>query len=152
MVADLMGRNETLIFSYPLSLHHAKPDIKTQCEWISLGSAFSCQFFLHGMFHCDHYNFLQTQTNWGKVLVAQSCLTVCDLMDCSLPGSLSMGFSRQKPRVGSRSHLQGSSWPRDQTWVSCIFRQILYCLKPLGKGLYYLGEINECTTAKIVSF
>ena len=51
---------------------------------------------LHGMFHCDHCNFLQTQTNWGKVLVTQSCLTLCDLMDCSLPGSLSMGFSRQK--------------------------------------------------------
>ena len=26
----------------------------------------------------------------------QSCLTLCDPMDCSLPGSLSMGFSRQE--------------------------------------------------------
>ena len=26
----------------------------------------------------------------------QSCPTLCDLMDCSLPGSLSMGFSRQE--------------------------------------------------------
>ena len=30
-----------------------------------------------------------------KVLVAQSCLTLCDPMDCSLPGS-SMGCFRQK--------------------------------------------------------
>ena len=28
--------------------------------------------------------------------VAQSCLTLSDPMDCSLPGSLSMGFSRQE--------------------------------------------------------
>ena len=31
-----------------------------------------------------------------KVLVAQLCLTLCDPMDCSPPGSLSMEFSRQE--------------------------------------------------------
>ena len=30
------------------------------------------------------------------MLVAQSCLALCDPMDCSLPGSTVMGFSRQK--------------------------------------------------------
>ena len=30
----------------------------------------------------------------GKLL--QSCLTLCDPMDCSLPGSLSIGFSRHE--------------------------------------------------------
>ena len=29
-------------------------------------------------------------------LVTQSCLTLCDPMDCSLRGPLSMGFSRQE--------------------------------------------------------
>ena len=29
-------------------------------------------------------------------LVAQSCLTLCDRMDCSPPGSSVLGFSRQK--------------------------------------------------------
>ena len=29
-------------------------------------------------------------------LVAQSCLTLCDPLDCSLPGSSSMAFSRQE--------------------------------------------------------
>ena len=29
-------------------------------------------------------------------VVAKLCLTLCDPMDCSLPGSLSMGFSRQE--------------------------------------------------------
>ena len=31
-----------------------------------------------------------------KVLVTQLCLTLCDPMDCSLPGSLSTGFSRKE--------------------------------------------------------
>ena len=30
------------------------------------------------------------------VLVAQSCATLCDPMDCSCQASLSMGFSRQE--------------------------------------------------------
>ena len=30
------------------------------------------------------------------VLVAQLCLAICNPMDCSLPGSSSMGFSRQE--------------------------------------------------------
>ena len=56
-----------------------------------------------------------------KVLVAQSCLTLCDFTDHSLPGSsvdqilqarilewVAIAFSR------------GSFWPRDQTQVTCI--------------------------------
>ena len=31
-----------------------------------------------------------------KVLADQSCLTLCDPMDCSSPGPLSMGFSWQE--------------------------------------------------------
>ena len=36
----------------------------------------------------------------GGVLVAQLCLTVWDPVDCILPGSVSMGFSRQVYRSG----------------------------------------------------
>ena len=32
--------------------------------------------------------------------VAQLCLTLCDPMDCSLPGPLSMGFSKQGYWIG----------------------------------------------------
>ena len=32
--------------------------------------------------------------NLNKVLVAQSCLTLCDFMDCSPPGSSVHGFLR----------------------------------------------------------
>ena len=34
--------------------------------------------------------------SWLSVLVAQSCLTLCDPMDCSPPGSSVHGFSRQE--------------------------------------------------------
>ena len=42
-----------------------------------------------------------------KVLVAQSCPTLCDPMDCSLPGFSAHGFSRKEFRVGSHSPFQG---------------------------------------------
>ena len=55
------------------------------------------------------------------VLVAQSCLTLGDPMDCSPPAPPSMGFYRQEhwsvlpfPSPGE------SSWPRDLTRVSGI--------------------------------
>ena len=42
------------------------------------------------------------QKSSGVVLVAQSCLTLCDPVDCNaLQASLSMGFSRQEYYSGS---------------------------------------------------
>ena len=37
----------------------------------------------------------------------QSCLTLCDPMNCSPPGSLSMGFSSKSPAVRCHAFLQG---------------------------------------------
>ena len=56
-----------------------------------------------------------------KVLVAQSCLNLCDPMDCSRPGSSGLWYSPGKnTEVGCHSLFQGSSWLKDQTQVSCI--------------------------------
>ena len=54
-----------------------------------------------------------------KVLVAQSCLTLCDPMDCSLPGSSARGIlqARILERVAMHSS-RGSSHPGDQIRVS----------------------------------
>ena len=55
-----------------------------------------------------------------KVLGAQSCLTLCNPMDCSLPGFSVFGILRV--RILEWVAIQfsrASSWPRDQTWVSC---------------------------------
>ena len=63
----------------------------------------------------------------GSCLVAQSCLTPCDPVDCSSPvhGLLQIRIL-EWVAISSSS---GSSWPRDPTRISCmscIGRQVLY--------------------------
>ena len=54
-------------------------------------------------------------------LVAQSCLTLCDLMDCSPPGFSVHGISKARILEWvAISFPRGSSRPKDQTRVSCI--------------------------------
>ena len=60
----------------------------------------------------------------------QSCLTLYDPMDCSLPGSSVHGISQARILEWvAMSSSRGSSQPRDQTCisqVSCFSRQVLY--------------------------
>ena len=62
-----------------------------------------------------------------KVLVTEACPTLCHPMDCSPPGSSVHGIF--EPRIleyVAISSSRWSFWPKDQTHVSCIGRQILY--------------------------
>ena len=60
------------------------------------------------------------QSEVSDVLIVQSCLTLCDPMDCSPSSSSVHGHSPGKNTgVGCHSLLRGSSWPRDRTRVSC---------------------------------
>ena len=53
--------------------------------------------------------------------VAQSCLTLCDPMDGSPPGSVVHGiFQARILEWAAISFSRGSSQPRDRTRVSCI--------------------------------
>ena len=55
-----------------------------------------------------------------KVLVTQSCPTLCDPRDCSPPGSSVHGILQ--PRIQEWAAIpfsRGSCWPRDRTQVSC---------------------------------
>ena len=70
-------------------------------------------------YHPVQFFFLGKQEK--QVLVTQSCLTLCDPMDCNPPGSSAHGILQGRtlewvalPSSG------GSSQLRDQTWVSCI--------------------------------
>ena len=55
------------------------------------------------------------------VLSHQSCLTLCDLMDCSPPGSSVLGILQARILEWvTISYSRGSSWPRDWTNISCI--------------------------------
>ena len=62
-------------------------------------------------------------------LVAQACPTLCDLMDCSPPGSSVHGiFQARILQWVAISYLGDLPFPgiEPDTWVSCIGRQILY--------------------------
>ena len=55
-----------------------------------------------------------------SVLVAQSCLILCDPMDCSPPGSsVREIFQARILEWVAMSFSRGSSQPRDGTQVSC---------------------------------
>ena len=49
-----------------------------------------------------------------------SCLTLCDLMDCSPPGSSVHGILQARaPEWAAMPSSRGSSWPRKWTQISC---------------------------------
>ena len=56
-----------------------------------------------------------------KVKIAQSCPTLCDPMDCSLPGSSAHEILQARILEWiAVLFFKGSSRPRDRTQVSCI--------------------------------
>ena len=55
---------------------------------------------------------------WSEV--TQSCPTLCDPLDCSLPGSSHGIFQARVLEWVAISFSRGSSPPRDRTWVSRI--------------------------------
>ena len=60
--------------------------------------------------------------------VTQSCLTLCDPMGCSPPGSSVHGILQARILEWvAIFYSRRSSWPRDWTHVSCIGKWILYC-------------------------
>src|SRR5574337_293735 len=65
---------------------HRRQPTRLLCPWDSLGknTGVGCHFLL------------QCMKVKSEKEVAQSCPTLCDPMDCSLPGSSSMGFPRQE--------------------------------------------------------
>ena len=75
-------------------------------------------------------------------VVAQSCLTLCDPMDCSPPdfsihGSLQARILEWVAIPFSR----GSFWPRDWAWVSCIAGRFLTVWATRGLLIH---SINSC--------
>ena len=59
------------------------------------------------------------EVKWSQV--TQLCPTLCDPMDCSLPGSSTHGiFQARILEWVAISFSRGTSWPRDRSQVSCI--------------------------------
>ena len=91
--------------------------------------AFRLQNFLYYFLRfgvLEHLEKLQRPSvNW--CLITKSCLTLCDPMDCSPPGSSVREISQTRTLEWiAIPFLRGASQPRDQTHVSCMGRQMLY--------------------------
>ena len=85
-----------------------------------------------------------------KVLVAQLCSTLCDPMDCSLPGVSVHGiFQARIQEWVAMSFFRESSQSRDWTWVSWIAGRLLWslgtqqCQAPLALTLGDLGASSS---------
>ena len=119
-----MGWEESSGFSFlsgPLSLQYLVTN-RSFCEGTLYGD------FLKFIFNCRIIalqccvGFYHT-TTWisYEVEEAQSCLTLCNSMDCSQPGSSVHGILQaRKLKWVAIPFSGGSSRPRDWTWVSCI--------------------------------
>ena len=81
-------------------------------------------FFFRFFHHVGHYRVLSRipcTIQWVllKPLVAQSCPTLCNPMDCSLPdSSVHEKFQARILAWVAIPFFKGSSWPRDWTQVS----------------------------------
>ena len=96
---------------------------------------------------CPHHNLILLNfscfTNYVCVCVcvcevAQSCLTLCDPVDCSLPGSSVHGILQARILEWvAIAFSRGSSQPRDRTRVSCFAgrRFILWATREAFYGL-----------------
>ena len=75
-------------------------------------------------------------SNVCEVLAAQSCLTFCYPMDCSLPGSsVHRLLQSRNLKWVAIPFSRGSSWPRDQTQVFWIAGRSftfwsIWCFRP----------------------
>ena len=98
-----------------------------------------------------------------QALVAQSSLTFCNRMDCSLPGSSVHGILQARVLEWvAISFSRGSSQPRDQTHVSCTGRWILVghpgsphvhlCCCSVTQLCPTLCDHMDCSTSGFLSF
>ena len=75
--------------------------------------------------------------------VAQSCLTLCDPMDCSPPGSSSRGILQASTGVGCHFLLQGIFLTQGSNPGLPHCRQMLYRLSHQGSPGAYVGIDNS---------
>ena len=86
-----------------------------------------------------------------KVLVAQSCLTLHDLMDCSPPGSSVDGSLQARiPEWVAIPFSRQSSWPKDRTQVSWIVGRlfIIWATREAPDKLQMLWNFNSSSSSE----
>ena len=103
------------------------------CSPVSKNTGVGCHFLLQGIFLTQGSNLCLCLLHWQVDSLAlrhpgspSTCyllrhVQLCDPMDCSPPGSPVHGILQARILEWvTIPFSRGSSWPRDQTWVSCI--------------------------------
>ena len=99
-------------------------------------------------FWCSSFSSPFFSLSLGESTHSRGPWVLTDLLSYNLPGSSVHGISQARILEWvAISSSRGSSQPRDRTWVSCISRQILYHLAPLGSPLIPLGVYKDSSPA-----
>ena len=88
---------------------------------------------------CTDTKLWGSQVPYVKMKVTQSCLTLCDPMDCSLSG-FSVHGVLQARRVGSHSLLQGIFPTQDWTQDSCFAGRFFTIWAAREASEYWIGQ------------
>ena len=90
------------------------------------------------------------------VLAAQSCLTLCDPTECSLPVfSVHVILQARILEWVAIPFSRGSSWPRDQTQVSPITGRFFLLGTPIDEficGIFYFPHVSDIVWSLAFSF
>ena len=99
------------------------------------------------LYVCERNVHVGMDVSESKGLVAQLCLTLCNPMDCSPPGSSVHGILQTRILVWvAVSFSRGSSQPRAQTWVSWIVGRFFTVWAARGAppvGIVVLNVVTE---------
>ena len=118
-------------------LHYKKA--KQNLPWIKSSFVFTPGHFSSLIY--GHSASLLFEVKWSEV--AQSCLTLCNPMDCSLPGVHGILQARILEWVAI-SFSMGSSQPRDWTWVSHIGGRRFYLWTTREVHLFQISHVFLC--------
>ena len=144
-----------------ISSHHTQIKIQSTCtDLLSSTLTFCCCFYVYFSQRISTSSLISlknvplitlckiTWNTWYNddcdwCMCAPLSLTLCDAMDCSLPGFSVHGiFQARILEWVAISYSRGSSQPRDRTCIACVChigRLILYHLVPPGKiSLFFL--------------
>ena len=85
------------------------------------------------------------------LVIAQSCLTLCDPMDCWPPGCTVHGILQARiVEWIAIPFSRGSSWPRDQTWVSCVAGRFFTVWATRETGVYMCVKTTVWGNSKMI--
>ena len=105
----------------------------------------NCRRILYQLSHKGSPNNPRDITKCGGGLVPKPCSTLCNPMDCSPPGSSAHGLSQLRTLDWvAICFSRGSSWPKNQAWISCNVPTELWGKIAKKGSNYLLNGVDTC--------